>query len=121
MTNRPVFVDFHFDVMCPYAYQTSRWIRAVRDLTGLTVNWRFFGDVDPQGFDKLIDDLRAGRLDDEVPPHGTLSRVRRTTTPAGDGAVRETVTDTQAAPDLDTHRTMPAVASMNAGHLEGRQ
>lgn len=35
-------VDFHFDVMCPYAYQTSRWIREVRDQTGLTVNWRFF-------------------------------------------------------------------------------
>ena len=28
--------------MCPYAYQTSRWIREVRDLTGLAVNWRFF-------------------------------------------------------------------------------
>jgi 2-hydroxychromene-2-carboxylate isomerase len=35
-------VDFHFDVMCPYAYQTSKWIRDVRDQTGLTVNWRFF-------------------------------------------------------------------------------
>ncbi|WP_067970922.1 mycothiol-dependent nitroreductase Rv2466c family protein [Mycolicibacter icosiumassiliensis] len=42
MTSRPDFVDFHFDVMCPYAYQTSRWIREVRALTGLTVNWRFF-------------------------------------------------------------------------------
>ena len=42
MTSRPECVDFHFDVMCPYAYQTSRWIREVRDLTGLTVNWRFF-------------------------------------------------------------------------------
>lgn len=40
--SRPVSVDFHFDVICPFAYQTSRWIRAVRDLTGLTVNWRFF-------------------------------------------------------------------------------
>jgi len=28
--------------MCPYAYQTSRWIRDVRDQTGLVVNWRFF-------------------------------------------------------------------------------
>lgn len=44
----------------------------------VTVNWRFFGDVDLEGFDRLVDDLRSGRLDDEVPPHGTLSRVRRT-------------------------------------------
>ncbi|MHA0285582.1 mycothiol-dependent nitroreductase Rv2466c family protein [Mycobacterium sp. C3-094] len=28
--------------MCPFAYQTSRWIREVRDLAGITVNWRFF-------------------------------------------------------------------------------
>jgi NADH-quinone oxidoreductase subunit E len=45
----------------------------------VTVNWRFFGDVDPERFDALVEDLRAGRLDDEVPPHGTLSRVRRST------------------------------------------
>jgi predicted DsbA family dithiol-disulfide isomerase len=38
----PTAVDFHFDVMCPWAYQTSRWMRAVRDELGLTVNWRFF-------------------------------------------------------------------------------
>ena len=42
MTSRPGSVDFHFDVMCPYAYQTSLWIREVRDRTGLEVNWRFF-------------------------------------------------------------------------------
>ncbi|CAN5464653.1 DsbA family protein [soil metagenome] len=42
MTNYPEVVDFHFDVMCPYAYQTSLWIREVRALTGITVNWRFF-------------------------------------------------------------------------------
>ncbi len=35
-------VDFHFDVMCPWAYQTSLWMREVRDQTGITVNWRFF-------------------------------------------------------------------------------
>jgi NADH:ubiquinone oxidoreductase subunit E len=43
----------------------------------LAVNWRFFGDVTPNSFDQLVDDLRAGRLADTVPPHGTLSRVRR--------------------------------------------
>ena len=35
-------VDFHFDVMCPYAYQTSKWIRDVRSQNGLAINWRFF-------------------------------------------------------------------------------
>ena len=35
-------VDFHFDIMCPYAYQTSLWIREVRAMTGLEVRWRFF-------------------------------------------------------------------------------
>jgi NADH-quinone oxidoreductase subunit E len=44
----------------------------------LTVNWRFFGNVSNERFDTLVDDLRAGRLADQVPPHGTLCRVRRT-------------------------------------------
>jgi hypothetical protein len=35
-------VDFHFDPMCPFAYQTSVWIRDVRAQLGITVNWRFF-------------------------------------------------------------------------------
>jgi 2-hydroxychromene-2-carboxylate isomerase len=38
----PRSVDFHFDLMCPFAYQTSVWIREVRALTGLEINWRFF-------------------------------------------------------------------------------
>ncbi len=37
-----VAVDFHFDPMCPFAYQTSLWIRDVREQLGITVNWRFF-------------------------------------------------------------------------------
>ena len=47
----------------------------------LAVNWRFFGSVSTDLFDQLVDDLRAGRLADEVPPHGTLCRVRRTRRP----------------------------------------
>jgi len=38
----PTAVDFHFDLMCPYAYQTSKWIRRVRDQTELDITWRFF-------------------------------------------------------------------------------
>lgn len=35
-------VDYHFDVMCPFAYQTAKWIRDVRDQTDLVINWKFF-------------------------------------------------------------------------------
>src|SRR5215470_8782272 len=35
-------VDFHFDIMCPWAYQASIWMREVRNRLGLKVRWRFF-------------------------------------------------------------------------------
>ena len=38
----PVQLAFHFDVICPWAYQTSLWMREVRDRQGLEVDWRFF-------------------------------------------------------------------------------
>jgi NADH-quinone oxidoreductase E subunit len=41
------------------------------------VNHRFVGAQTPESFDTLLEDLRAGRLADTVPPHGTLVRVRR--------------------------------------------
>ncbi len=73
--------------------------------------------------------LRAGRLDDEVPPHGTLSRVRRTVGlaaaggPAGDGpsdSRRRRRTGPPGGPvDLDTHRTTTAVASLDGGQPGG--
>jgi NADH-quinone oxidoreductase E subunit len=43
----------------------------------LQVNHRFFGPMDDERFDGLVEDLAAGRLDDDVPHHGVLSRVRR--------------------------------------------
>lgn len=42
------------------------------------VNHRYVGAQTPESFDALLDDLRAGRLAETVPPHGTLVRVRRT-------------------------------------------
>ncbi len=35
-------IGFHFDVMCPWAYQTSVWIRDVRSQNGLAIDWRLF-------------------------------------------------------------------------------
>jgi NADH-quinone oxidoreductase E subunit len=99
----------------------------------VTANWRFFGDVDAERFDNLIDDLRAGRLDSEVPPHGTLNRVRRSgplaVVQSGQVEPRAGSTDGPApistSPsagvhvDIDTRRTTSAVASLDGGRLEG--
>ena len=38
----PTSLAFHFDVICPWAYQTSLWMREVRDRLGIEVDWRFF-------------------------------------------------------------------------------
>ena len=38
----PESVTFYFDPMCPYAYQSSMWIREVRETVGLDITWRFF-------------------------------------------------------------------------------
>jgi 2-hydroxychromene-2-carboxylate isomerase len=38
----PETVAFYFDPMCPYAYQSSVWIREVRRALGLEITWRFF-------------------------------------------------------------------------------
>jgi len=43
----------------------------------LTVNWRYFGDMTTDGWDALAEDLRAGRLESEIPAHGTLCRIER--------------------------------------------
>ncbi len=47
----------------------------------LQVNYRYRYRVTPDEFDALIDDLAAGRLDDEIPAHGTVARVRQRTAP----------------------------------------
>jgi 2-hydroxychromene-2-carboxylate isomerase len=41
-TATPQKVDFHFDPMCPFAYQASLWIRTVREQIDIEVDWRFF-------------------------------------------------------------------------------
>lgn len=42
MENDVSEIDFFFDPMCPWAYQTSLWIREVRNQNKLRINWRFF-------------------------------------------------------------------------------
>jgi 2-hydroxychromene-2-carboxylate isomerase len=38
----PTQVEFYFDPMCPWAYQTSVWIRRVRREVPLEITWRCF-------------------------------------------------------------------------------
>ena len=64
----------------------------------LAVNWRFFGSVTTDAFDHLVDDLRGGRLADEVPPHGTLCRVRRNVGLTAGGPPPATTTTPAPAP-----------------------
>jgi NADH-quinone oxidoreductase E subunit len=74
----------------------------------LVVNWRYFGDMTPDDWDTLSADLAAGRLGGEVPPHGTLNRVRRAVgLPAADGG--------GAQPDKPTARPPRAQSSTQVG------
>jgi NADH-quinone oxidoreductase E subunit len=52
-------------------------IAACTEAPAIQVNYRYRYKVTPVDLDRLIDDLRAGRLDDEIPRHGVLARVRQ--------------------------------------------
>ena len=52
-------------------------IAACTEAPCLQVNYRYRHRITHDQFDAMVDDLRNGRLDDEVPPHGTLARVRQ--------------------------------------------
>ncbi len=43
----------------------------------LQINYRYRYRVTTDDLDQLFDDLREGRLDGEIPPHGTLARQRQ--------------------------------------------
>ncbi len=43
----------------------------------LQVNYRYRFRVTTEGIDQLIDDLRGAKLTEEIPPHGTVARVRQ--------------------------------------------
>ena len=51
-------------------------IAACTEAPCLQVNYRYFHRITHDEVDQLLDDLRAGRRDD-VPPHGTLARIRQ--------------------------------------------
>jgi NADH-quinone oxidoreductase subunit E len=52
-------------------------IAACTEAPCLQVNYRYVHKATNDTVDTLIDDLRAGRRAHEIPPHGTLTRVRQ--------------------------------------------
>jgi NADH-quinone oxidoreductase subunit E len=52
-------------------------IAACTEAPCLQVNYRYRHRITHEQFDQLVDDLRNDRLGEEIPPHGTLARVRQ--------------------------------------------
>ena len=60
-----------------FTLEETECLAACTEAPMLQVNYRYFHRIDHDGFDRLVDELRQGGRADEVPPHGTLSRVRQ--------------------------------------------
>lgn len=52
-------------------------IAACTEAPAVQVNYRYFHRLSTDDLDQLISDLRSGALDDVVPHHGTLGKVRQ--------------------------------------------
>ena len=71
-------------------------IAACTEAPAIQVNYRYRYKVTNADLDRLLDDLRAGRLDAEIPPHGTLARERQKVSPerwAGTGIAAQAKVD----------------------------
>jgi len=83
------------------------------------VNHRFVGAQTPDSFDALMAELRAGSRSADIPPHGTLNRVKRTTGLVADpervAAERAAMAETQAARAAEAEAAKAAAGSGSAG------
>jgi NADH-quinone oxidoreductase subunit E len=64
-----------------FALEDVECIAACTEAPAVQVNYRYRYKVTPMAFDRLIGDLRAGKLRDEIPDHGVLARVRQKVAP----------------------------------------
>ena len=82
--------------------EDTECLAACTDAPMCQVNSRYFVKLSPEDFDELLDDLASGAIDDVVPPHGTLARVRQHI-PA-DKVANIGPPETQVAPEWFTRR-----------------
>jgi NADH-quinone oxidoreductase subunit E len=52
-------------------------IAACTEAPCLQVNYRYFNRLTNEDFDELVEDLSSGSLANDIPPHGTLARIRQ--------------------------------------------
>jgi NADH-quinone oxidoreductase subunit E len=60
-----------------FTLEETECLAACTEAPALQVNYRYFDKVTPKMFDQLVDDINAGLKNGDIPPHGTLSRVRQ--------------------------------------------
>ena len=82
------------------------------------VNHRFVGAQTPESFDQLMADLRAGSRAEEIPNHGTLIRVPRTTGLEADPA--RVAEERAAMAEAQAQRAAEAEAAKTTGDSSGR-
>jgi predicted DsbA family dithiol-disulfide isomerase len=77
----PEPIRFHFDPLCPWCYQTSRWIRRLEELGEVTIDWAVFSlAIGNRG-----DEGRATSDRGSAPALRTAIRVREENGPAAVG------------------------------------
>jgi predicted DsbA family dithiol-disulfide isomerase len=81
-------VRFHFDPVCPWAWQSSRWMRDVEQIRDVTVDWRVFSlQLVHEDKDDPLADLHAKG----TPALRTLALARRRYGNASVGRVYEAI------------------------------
>lgn len=60
-----------------FTLEETECLAACTEAPMLQVNYRYFHKITNEQFDQLVDDIRAGKKHGDIPPHGTLSRVRQ--------------------------------------------
>ena len=81
------------------------------------VNHRFVGAQTPETFDQLVAELRSGARSADIPEHGTLNRVRRTTGLEADPAL--VASERAAMADAQAQRAAAAAAAKEANEAKG--
>lgn len=89
-------------------------IAACTEAPAVQVNYRYFHRLGREDLERLVEDLRSGALDDVVPPHGTLGRIRQDLPP--EQLANVTPPEQQVEPVwIARHREMAASASGDEG------